>query len=250
MEVQSEGQGKVASRSCTKEFNDTLKYIDNIRSKAEPYRICRIVPPSSWRPHCPLKENSAYNKSTLDAIHLQLFKVNIEVSIMEEVADLIKVQWFFISFYKSLRLARSGRKLKEEVKSGLHLEAMETSIWCWSACWRAFAIGARSQSAKTYLERKLESFANSTRDDVIKDVLFAIKETLQGEKLTRSICTVVVVGLEKDFYILDQETIQEFIELLEIREEAPVQEEAEVPPPAPMDIGDLCKNLATANNCC
>ncbi|MCL7032764.1 hypothetical protein MKW94_028338 [Papaver nudicaule] len=123
--------------------------------------------------------------------------------------------------------------------------------------YQAFAIGSRSQSAKTYLERKFESFSNSSRDDLIKDALFAIKETLQGEKLTSSICTVAVVGLEEDFHILDQKTIQEFIELLEIREEAPVQEEAgqeeagqeeagaamqedaEVPPPAPMDIGDL-----------
>ncbi|RZC45872.1 hypothetical protein C5167_038815 [Papaver somniferum] len=105
--------------------------------------------------------------------------------------------------------------------------------------YQAFAIGARSQSAKTCLEREFESFANSTRDDLIKYALFAIKETLQGEKLTSSICTVDVVSLEEDFHILDQKTMQEFIELLEIREEASVQEEVEVPPPAPMDIGDL-----------
>ncbi|MCL7024368.1 hypothetical protein MKW94_002422 [Papaver nudicaule] len=45
------------------EFNDTLKYIDSIRSKAEPYGICRIVPPSSWKPPCPLKENSTWENS-------------------------------------------------------------------------------------------------------------------------------------------------------------------------------------------
>ncbi|KAI3915667.1 hypothetical protein MKX01_015492 [Papaver californicum] len=45
------------------EFNDTLKYIDSIRPKAEPYGICRIVPPSSWRPPCPLKENSTLKNS-------------------------------------------------------------------------------------------------------------------------------------------------------------------------------------------
>ncbi|KAI3851483.1 hypothetical protein MKX03_001199, partial [Papaver bracteatum] len=117
----------------------------------------------------------------------------------------------------------------------------------------AFVIGARSQSVKTYLERKFESFANSTRDDLIKDALFAIKETLQEEKLTSSICIVAVVGLEEDFHILDQKAIQEFIELLEIREEVPVQEKSgqdggasmqedrspQVPPPALMDIGDM-----------
>ncbi|RZC57414.1 hypothetical protein C5167_004719 [Papaver somniferum] len=42
--------------------------------------------------------------------------------------------------------------------------------------YQAFAIGARSQSAKTCLERKFESFANSTCDDLIKDALFVIKE--------------------------------------------------------------------------
>ncbi|XP_026430987.1 proteasome subunit alpha type-1-A-like [Papaver somniferum] len=50
--------------------------------------------------------------------------------------------------------------------------------------YQAFAIGARSQSTKTCLQCKFDSFANSTRDDLIKDALFAIKETLQGEKLT------------------------------------------------------------------
>ncbi|KAI3930318.1 hypothetical protein MKW92_031135 [Papaver armeniacum] len=139
------------------------------------------------------------------------------------------------------RLDETGAHLYYNCPSGNYFE------------YQAFAIGARSQSAKSYLERKFESFVNSTRDDLIKDALFAIKETLQGEKLTSSICTVVVVGLEEDFHILDQKTIQEFIELLEIREEAPVQEEAgqdggaamqedrspEVPPPAPMNIGDM-----------
>jgi histone demethylase JARID1 len=34
------------------EFKDTLKYIASIRSRAEPYGICRIVPPTSWEPPC------------------------------------------------------------------------------------------------------------------------------------------------------------------------------------------------------
>lgn len=31
------------------EFNDPLKYIDTIRSAAEKYGLCRIVPPSTFR---------------------------------------------------------------------------------------------------------------------------------------------------------------------------------------------------------
>ncbi|KAF8413477.1 hypothetical protein HHK36_001464 [Tetracentron sinense] len=38
------------------EFEDTLGYIAKIRQKAEPYGICRIVPPPSWKPPCPLRE--------------------------------------------------------------------------------------------------------------------------------------------------------------------------------------------------
>ncbi|CAJ2628378.1 unnamed protein product [Trifolium pratense] len=45
------------------EFQDTLKYISSIRSRAEPYGICRIVPPQSWKPPCPLKEKSIWEGS-------------------------------------------------------------------------------------------------------------------------------------------------------------------------------------------
>ncbi|KAM6551640.1 hypothetical protein CsatB_001448 [Cannabis sativa] len=38
------------------EFQDTLGYIAKIRPKAESYGICRIVPPPSWTPPCPLKD--------------------------------------------------------------------------------------------------------------------------------------------------------------------------------------------------
>ncbi|KAG6430265.1 hypothetical protein SASPL_108329 [Salvia splendens] len=45
------------------EFEDTLKYISSIRAKAEIYGICRIVPPPSWKPPCPLKEREIWEKS-------------------------------------------------------------------------------------------------------------------------------------------------------------------------------------------
>jgi histone demethylase JARID1 len=45
------------------EFKDTLKYIESIRPTAEPYGICRIVPPSSWKPPCLLKEKSTWENS-------------------------------------------------------------------------------------------------------------------------------------------------------------------------------------------
>nr|XP_043631774.1 putative lysine-specific demethylase JMJ16 [Erigeron canadensis]XP_043631775.1 putative lysine-specific demethylase JMJ16 [Erigeron canadensis] len=45
------------------EFKDTLKFISSIRDRAEEYGICRIVPPSSWKPPCPLKEQTVWESS-------------------------------------------------------------------------------------------------------------------------------------------------------------------------------------------
>ncbi|KAH0456461.1 hypothetical protein IEQ34_014368 [Dendrobium chrysotoxum] len=46
------------------EFKDTLKYIASIRPTAESYGICRIVPPPSWKPSCPLKEKHLWEGSS------------------------------------------------------------------------------------------------------------------------------------------------------------------------------------------
>ena len=60
----------------------------------------------------------------------------------------------------------------------------------------ACAIGARSQMARTYLERNLEQFADSTREQLISHGLKALKETLsQDKELTIDNTTVGVVGI-------------------------------------------------------
>ncbi|WOL12239.1 putative lysine-specific demethylase JMJ14 isoform X2 [Canna indica] len=45
------------------EFKDTLGYIASIRDKAEKYGICRIIPPHSWLPPCPLKEKNFWGST-------------------------------------------------------------------------------------------------------------------------------------------------------------------------------------------
>ncbi|KAK7376789.1 hypothetical protein VNO80_02206 [Phaseolus coccineus] len=93
--------------------------------------------------------------------------------------------------------------------------------------YQAFAIGSRSQAAKTYLERRFDNFMGSTREDLIKDALIATRESLQGEKLRSSVCTIAVVGVGEPFHILDQETVQQLIDNFEIvKEEEPPAEEA------------------------
>ncbi|KAG6598460.1 Proteasome subunit alpha type-1-B, partial [Cucurbita argyrosperma subsp. argyrosperma] len=88
--------------------------------------------------------------------------------------------------------------------------------------YQAFAIGSRSQAAKTYLERRFENFKDSSRDDLIKDALMATRETLQGEKLTSSICTISILGVGEPFHILDRETVQKLIDEFEIVKEEDV----------------------------
>ncbi|CAN0905886.1 Proteasome subunit alpha type-1-A [Linum grandiflorum] len=113
--------------------------------------------------------------------------------------------------------------------------------------YQGFAIGSRSQAAKTYLERRFESFMDSSRDELVKDALIAVRETLQGETLKSSICTVAVVGVGEAFHILDQETVQQLIDAFEIVKEpeaAPAAEpdadvagDAAQDPPAPAAEG-------------
>ncbi|KAL1546596.1 putative lysine-specific demethylase JMJ16 isoform X2 [Salvia divinorum] len=57
-------------RPTEEDFKDTLKYIANIRPKAENYGICRIVPPPSWRPPCLLENKEIWEASKFSS-HVQ-----------------------------------------------------------------------------------------------------------------------------------------------------------------------------------
>ena len=63
----------------------------------------------------------------------------------------------------------------------------------------ACAIGARSQMARTYLERHLDEFAGSSRDELIKHGLRALKESLsQDKELTIDNASVGVTGMASE----------------------------------------------------
>lgn len=62
----------------------------------------------------------------------------------------------------------------------------------------AFAIGARSQMARTYLEKNLDKFQDCTREELIRHGLRALKESLvQDRELTVDNTSVATVGTVK-----------------------------------------------------
>ncbi|XP_033848688.2 protein Jumonji-like isoform X3 [Acipenser ruthenus] len=47
-------------RPTHKQFQDPLVYIESIREQAEPYGLCRVVPPQDWRPECKLSDEMRF----------------------------------------------------------------------------------------------------------------------------------------------------------------------------------------------
>lgn len=79
------------------------------------------------------------------------------------------------------------------------------------------AIGARSQAARTYLERNLEEIKKC--DDVEKLVLhglYALKDTLsQDVELTFKNTSVSIVGKDQSFVSYDDENVQQWLDKLD-----------------------------------
>jgi histone demethylase JARID1 len=53
------------------EFQNALLYIASIREQAEPYGLCRIVPPSSWQPPFALPAGWKFKTKVQKVHHLQ-----------------------------------------------------------------------------------------------------------------------------------------------------------------------------------
>ena len=70
--------------------------------------------------------------------------------------------------------------------------------------YNAMAIGAKCQSAKTYLEKNFTTFENKTRDELIVDGLKALKASAQENELTIHNVSVGVVSLDEKFHNLNQ----------------------------------------------
>ncbi|KAL5566870.1 hypothetical protein UlMin_030034 [Ulmus minor] len=72
------------------EFEDTLRYIASIRPKAEACGICRIVPPPSWKPPCPLKEKNIWGCSKFSTRVQRIDKLQNRYSLRKVINNQMK----------------------------------------------------------------------------------------------------------------------------------------------------------------
>jgi 20S proteasome subunit alpha 6 len=87
----------------------------------------------------------------------------------------------------------------------------------------ATAIGARSQSGKTYLEKKYEAdlenngFGTCTKDDLIMHALRAVAGCIGGDaELTKDNGSVGVVGVNEKFTLIEGDDLQPYLDRLEL----------------------------------
>lgn len=87
---------------------------------------------------------------------------------------------------------------------------------------KAMSIGARSQSARTYLEKHLNEFPTCTLDELIKHALRALRDTLPNEiELTTKNCSLGIVGQDVSFTIFDDDKIKPYLDAIEGDSRAP-----------------------------
>jgi 20S proteasome subunit alpha 6 len=77
----------------------------------------------------------------------------------------------------------------------------------------ACGIGARSQMARTYLERNLDQFEGSSREELIKHALRALNESLpQDKELTVDNTSLGVSGLDENFTMYEGQQIAQWLD--------------------------------------
>lgn len=96
----------------------------------------------------------------------------------------------------------------------------------------AMAIGSRSQTSRTYLEREFESFENCSLDELIKHGLKALAASLSGDvELDSKSASIGIVGKDTTFKILDDAAVQPYLDSIEVEADVEVSTEALVVDP-------------------
>ncbi|KAJ1976240.1 Proteasome subunit alpha type-6 [Dimargaris verticillata] len=100
----------------------------------------------------------------------------------------------------------------------------------------AMAIGSRSQSARTYLERTFDAFSDAALDDLIKHGLRALRDTLQQDKQLDTLnCSVAYVGKDQAYTMVEGEDLRPFLDALDSDHSGNAAPSSSSQGPAPME---------------
>jgi 20S proteasome subunit alpha 6 len=103
----------------------------------------------------------------------------------------------------------------------------------------ASAIGARSQSARTYLEKHYESFSDASLDDLIVHALQALVGCVSGDdELTKDNGSIAIVGKDQKFTMIEGDELQQYLDRLELKSAEEEKDEDAEEEEAPVPSGD------------
>jgi len=86
---------------------------------------------------------------------------------------------------------------------------------------KAMSIGARSQSARTYLEKKLDDFGDCELEPLVAHGLRALRDTLPKEvDLTNKNVSIAIVGEDMEFVVNEDSDVDKYLELIAGEEQA------------------------------
>ena len=90
--------------------------------------------------------------------------------------------------------------------------------------YRAMAIGARAQSAKTYLEKHLASFEGATMEALIVHSLKALEGPANDKDVAVENASVAVVGKNQPFTIIEGAALKPYLDQLEAAKQGATME--------------------------
>lgn len=96
----------------------------------------------------------------------------------------------------------------------------------------AMAIGSRSQTSRTYLEKEFENFGACSADELIKHALKALAASLAGDtELDSKNASISVVGADQALTIIEGAALQKYLDAVEVEGDQEMDQEAELETP-------------------
>lgn len=81
----------------------------------------------------------------------------------------------------------------------------------------AMAIGSRSQTSRTYLEREFKKFEECSLEELVQHALKSLAVSLAGDvELDVKSAAVAIVGENQPFYLLDEKEIQAVLDKIAV----------------------------------